>query len=85
MLDDVKTWTSRTKWYGKVGDTFDIFGHTFEVVNRFKMPLSIVALHWKEEGCKDSTDFWEVWKQIHPRKGFVPDQRVFVHVFRRIS
>jgi len=85
MLDDVKTWTSRTKWYGNIGDTFEIFGHEFEIVDRFRASLNYVALHWIEEGCESREDFIQLWKQIHPRKGFDPTQRVFVHVFRRIS
>jgi len=85
MLDDVKTWTTRTKWYGDIGDTFEIFEHEFEIVNRFKMPLNFVALHWIDEGCDSREDFVQLWKKIHPRKGFVPNQEGKVHVFRRIS
>jgi len=41
--------------------------------------------YYLEEGCKTSSDFVEVWKQIHPRKGFQPSQMVWVHVFKRVK
>ena len=83
MLDGTKTWTSRTRRYGHKGDTFDAFGATFEIVEEpEKCTLrDIMYNHWKEEGCKSTTDFFEVWEEIHPRKGFVPSQLVWAHIF----
>jgi len=85
MLNDTKTWTSRNKWYGEVGDTFDIFEHTFQIIARYKISLNHVAEHWYDEGCDSSEDFIVLWGTIHPRKGFDPMQVVKVHVFRRIN
>jgi len=85
MIKGAKTWTSRTKPYGKPGDTFDVFGHTFEIVKTQRRILDDVAEHYNEEGCASREDFVELWKKIHPRKGFNPWQRVYVHIFRRIS
>jgi len=85
LLDGTKTWTSRTRRLGNVGDTFDAFGHEFEILKVEHRMLKNVAFHWREEGCSSREDFVEVWKQIHPRKGYDPQQIVKVHVFRRIT
>jgi len=84
LLNDTKTWTSRTKRYGKVGDTFSIFGATFEILEIVKMTLEEVANNWKKEGCESKKDFIEIWEEIHPIKGFIPTQRVFVHIFKKV-
>lgn len=86
MLNGQKTWTSRTRRMGNIGDTFDAFGATFEIVEVSTMTLKQIAdNYFREEGCRSVQDFVEVWRAIHPRKGSVPSQRVYVHVFRRIS
>jgi hypothetical protein len=86
LLNDTKTWTSRTKRYGKKGDTFDAFGHEFEILGVEKRALwDIADNHYKEEGCESTIDFMKVWSKLHQRKGWHPYQRVFVHVFRRIT
>jgi hypothetical protein len=40
---------------------------------------------WEEEGCKSESDFIEIWKGIHPRKGWDPEQFVFVHEFEQVK
>lgn len=85
LIHGTKTWTSRTKRYGKPGDTFEVFDHTFLIEKVERRTLEDVANHWKEEGCSCWADFVDVWNSIHRRKGFNPWQRVYVHVFRRIS
>jgi len=84
MLSGKKTMTSRTKRYGQKGDTFDIFGATFKITNVMQCSLMLVANeYYLDEGCNSSTDFVDVWKQIHPRKGFQSSQMVWVHVFEK--
>jgi len=84
MLNGQKTMTSRTKRYGQLGDTFDAFGTTFTIQGVFPTTLGNVAINlFKQEGCRSTEDFVEVWKKIHPRKGFVADQTVQVHVFEK--
>lgn len=85
MLQGVKTWTSRTQKYGKPGDTFEVFDHEFEILKIERRTLADVAEHYKEEGCSCWSDFVDVWNSIHRGRGFNPWQRVYVHVFRRIS
>lgn len=80
-----KTLTSRTKRMADVGDTFDVFGATFLITDIFTADLDTVAYFFDREGCFSREDFIEVWKKIHPRKGFVPSQRVYVHVFKKVS
>lgn len=85
MIRGLKTWTSRTKRYGKPGDTFEVFGQEFLIEKVERRTLADVAEHYKEEGCSSWSDFVDVWESIHRRKGFNTWQRVYVHVFRRIS
>jgi len=85
MLSGEKTWTSRTKRYGKVDDTFDAFGETFKILKVECQPLIYVACHWKEEGCESFEDFVDLWRQIHPRKGYVPSWLVWLHVFKKVE
>ena len=81
-----KTWTSRTRKYGHKGDTFDAFGCTFEIVEEpEKKTLEFVGYHYKEEGCSCWKDFYDVWVEIHPRRGFDRHQQVYPHVFKRLG
>ena len=86
MVNGVKTWTSRTRRLGKAGDTFIAFGCEFEILKVERRILQdVFDYHWREEGCEDPIDFFEVWEKIHPVKGFVPSQRVYVHIFKRVG
>lgn len=86
MLSGKKTMTSRTKRYGEVGDTFDGFGATFQITNVMRCSLLLVANeYYLEEGCNSDYDFVQLWKQIHPRKGFMPNQMVYVHTFEKLN
>ena len=35
----------------------------------------------RREGCSNREDFENVWKQIHPRKGFDPETEVYIFHF----
>ncbi len=86
MLAEQKTCTSRTKRYGNMGDTFDAFGFTFELTNVFRASLGSVAqLLFYEEGFLDPKAFVICWKEIHPRKGYNPNQEVYIHSFKLLS
>ena len=37
---------------------------------------------WYAEGTNSPEEFEEIWIEIHPRKGFVPSDRKYVHWFR---
>jgi hypothetical protein len=83
ILDGSKSSTTRTKRYGRTGDTFEAFGADFELASIEKMTLEDVSetLH-EEEGCGSPAEFRALWAKLHPRKGFVPHQSVYVHRFR---
>ena len=84
MLTGKKTWTSRTRQLANPGDTFQAFGTTFRIKGIYRMKLDVVTwLHHKEEGCSTPAEFIQVWKQIHPRKGYLPLQEVIVHEFQK--
>lgn len=86
MLRGKKIMTSRTKRVAKPNDTFEAFGATFQISDVGRMTLETVAYaFYDDEGCKTPQDFIEIWEKIHPRKGFVPSQWVYVHYFRRVA
>jgi len=86
MLGNVKTCTSRNRFYGVTGDTFDAFGSTFWIFVVDKMILrDVSALLYKEEGCESPEEFEKVWAKIHPRKGFVWNQEVYVYHFKKLA
>lgn len=78
----VKNRTARTKKYGEAGD----------VVNSPVGPLRIKSVHlesleairdvfWKDEGVESPDEFVKVWCRIHPRAGWTPAKRVWLHHF----
>ena len=72
MLAGVKTCTSRTRIFGKEGDTFDAFGAEFEIVGMTELSLSEVQeFFWKQEGVKSPEEFKKVWG-IHPGRASTP-------------
>jgi hypothetical protein len=82
MRSGKKTMTSRTKKYGKPGDTFEAGGQRYRLTELYRFPLNQVAMTcFKDEGCESPREFQKVWESIHPRKGWVPEQVVWVHEF----
>lgn len=82
LLNGTKTWTSRNKKCGEVGDAFIAFGRTFEITGISQKNLCEVIQHFREEGLTSVEEAIRVWGQIHPIKGYVPTQLVWVHEFR---
>lgn len=83
-LEGRKTATSRTKRYGKPGDTFYIGDVLFEITGILRLVLGMVALYYhKAEGFDSPEAFKAKWEKLHPRKGFVPAQKVWFHAYRR--
>jgi hypothetical protein len=78
-----KTMTSRTKWFGREGDYFKAFGHIFIITNLVTRTLGTVRnFYYQQEGCNSPEEFEAVWRKIHPRSGFRPEQRVKCHEFK---
>ena len=85
LEEGVKSATSRTKRYGKVGDTFKENGSKYQFTVVTKFPLWFIAFHlYKTEGCISSKDFEDIWKTIHPKKGWMGTQVVWYHHFVEI-
>lgn len=78
-----KTTTARTKRYGRPGDLVATRnGLLLRFTEVEKVRLDVVRDHyWRDEGCSSSEDFEQVWNGIHPLRGFVPDQMVWLHRF----
>ncbi len=85
LLSGQKTMTSRTSRMGEHGDTFVAFGVEFQIEAVGKFALGYVADEfWRQEGTNSREEFIEVWKQIHPWKGYQPQKVVWVHQFARV-
>ncbi|GAF70788.1 unnamed protein product [marine sediment metagenome] len=83
----LKLATTRNKRYGKIGDTFSVDikhrKYTFEILAVFQLTLYYVAKDlYAIEGADSPLEFRKVWEEIHPKLGWTPDKKVFVHLFR---
>ncbi|MDP3062936.1 MAG: hypothetical protein Q8O40_06975 [Chloroflexota bacterium] len=86
MVGEQKTCTTRTRWYGDVGDTFDVFGHRFEITALERLRLEDVAVwSWQQEGVASPDTFRRIWAFLHPGRGWQPDYRGYVHHFRLVG
>ena len=86
MLNGIKSMTCRTKVYGKIGDTFNCFGVSFRLIGIEKVSLLDVSVNfYKNEGCNSPDEYKKVWCELHPYKGFVDSQIVYLHRFERES
>lgn len=89
-IDGKKVCTSRTKRYGWPGDTFPVTdgngrSKSFVLRKIVQRELGYVArVLFIPEGVSSSLKFIELWKQLHPFKGYDPSQIVFVHFFEEV-
>ena len=82
--------TTRNKRYGKIGDTFIVHleqvDYLFELLAVFQLSLYDVASKlYYVEGAESPLAFRKVWEDIHPKAGWQPDKKVYVHLFRLIK
>ena len=86
LENQLKKATSRYKKYGNVGDIFIINGYRYELELVIKVPLWFVAEDlFKSEGAESSSEFIQVWKSIHKRKGYRAFDMVWYHHFKELS
>ena len=92
LYDERKTGTTRNKKYGEVGDWFEVIfpdkdeSRKYQLIEVTKTKLiSVRDFAFEAEGCNNEEEFEKVWKQIHPKKGFVPNQQVWYHGFRELD
>jgi len=84
MLSGLKVCTSRSRRFGRPGDTFEAFGADFELRAIGRLSLRHVRDRlYLQEGCESLEEFQRAWSELHPRKGFVPERLVYVHWFVR--
>lgn len=85
LTNQFKRATSRYTKYGNVGDTFSVDGFKYELELILKLPLWFVVEElYLSEGAKSSDELEEVWKEIHPKKGFRPFDEVWYHHFKEV-
>lgn len=85
MLSGFKVCTSRNKKYGEPEDTFWVWGNKFKLIAIVKFPLSYVKFYFFNiEGFETELEFMECWAKLHPKKGYDPEQLVWVHFFEKI-
>ena len=81
-----KNATSRNKRYGNVGDTFTVDVKQYELTHVERVTLAFVRDHFYwQEGCHVADMFVDIWNEIHPKKKFVDEQKVWLHYFKEIS
>jgi hypothetical protein len=80
-----KTATTRTKKYGEPGDVLTTPAGPIVLETVGKVPMSEAAAMFREEGFESREAFIGIWKRLHPRVGYVPTQRVYVHRFHRLA
>jgi hypothetical protein len=87
MMIGRKTATTRTKKYGKQGDQFISCGILYELTDDVTiLTLDEVAHSWyTEEGFATPEQFIVCWIKLHPRKGYIPKQKVFLHQFKVVE
>ena len=83
MLKGTKVMTSRRKKYGDVGDIFEAFGTTFQIVEVGRLRLGDIASCWNEEGMESLEDFVKTWTQIHPHN-YDMEERFYYFKFQRV-
>jgi len=84
MESGIKTKTSRNKKYGEVGNIFINNTHIYQITEIERMELGVVAkIYYRQEGFNSPQEFIDCWVGLHPREGFVPNQKVWVHSFKR--
>ena len=86
LRDGRKTATSRRKPYGKIGDTFNVEGKHYVLIDVMQAKLIDVANNWYEfEGCSSPEEFKQIWRLIHRKMGFIPEQVVYLHTFEELD
>ena len=81
-----KTCTARTRKYGTPGDVVESTAGPLRILLVERISLSFVRDQWwREEGMESPGAFVRTWERLHPRVGFDGEQRVWLHVFERVT
>jgi hypothetical protein len=90
VISGRKHCTTRTYKMGHVGDVFPV---SWEGITRkYKLRhieqrrLDFVAQFlYVPEGFDSATEFIDIWNEIHPRRGFQPEDVRWVHWFEEVG
>jgi hypothetical protein len=75
--------TTRSERKGDPGDTFEIGGQWFRLIDVQKTYLPHVKLmYYRIEGCESPEDFETVWRSLH-RGHYSLTKPYFIHFFAR--
>lgn len=86
ILSGEKTYTARTKSYGRPGAIVNSPVGPLLLKSVRRLPLEQVRdFYWKQEGTASAADFVAVWCSLHPKSGFLPQQRVLLHEFEPVN
>lgn len=86
ILTDRKRATSRNKRYGDPGHIINTPAGPVRLLWVERVSLGFVAAEFfADEGFETPADFVEVWNEIHPRAGFDPEAKVWLHLFERVE
>lgn len=85
-----KICTTRSEKYGDPGDTFEIklfsFKTKFVLTRVEKNTLWRVAqFYFYPEGVETTREFIDLWNEIHPRRGFRPEDVRWTHWFEMVK
>lgn len=84
-LNGRKVCTSRNKKYGTFNDIFYIDGVLFRLLDVMEESLGTVAeRYYRLEGFDSSDGFINIWNELHPKRGFIPTDKVYVHFFAKV-
>jgi hypothetical protein len=85
ILQGRKTATSRFRRHGHPSDHFYVDGRRFVITEvRLKTLGWVASTFYKEEGFDSPDGFWQVWREIHPKRSD-PEALVWVHIFKEVG
>lgn len=85
VLEGRKVLTSRRTCKGATGDTFEIRGSQYRLVDVFRCELRNVRdTLFRLEGCDSPEQFEQVWRGLHGGE-FPETDRLYVHAFAKVS
>lgn len=84
-----KVETRRNSRYGKAGDILKIKGSPtlkIKLIWVLKQRLGDITMgEISAEGFSSKEEFKEIWKKLHPIKGWEPNHHVWVHRFELVK
>lgn len=86
LKDGTKIATSRYKKYGNEKDYFKVDKTIYEIDFVACLPLWFIGKYlYVPEGCITESEFINVWKTIHLKRGWRKHDDVFFHAFHKIG